>query len=453
MAMDASEMVQLSKLLDKYIDITSKTTLQPTELTTGIAKRCGAIFWNDKKSKGNLHHNHTVFNDKNKKCYICKNRFTSPHKEYPGLCIVCGAINWNKRSYKKDMSGKVALVTGGRIKIGFYVVLSLLRNGAKVITTTRFADDALKRFTKEKDFGEWKDRLDIIQTSLHEVDSIVKLVNYVNKNYDKLDVLIHNAAQTLRRPAAFYEHLRTEQIDYHDNVKGKLDNFFDTNVQITDQAIEYDDIATYKKLKSKEEIIVVHDKKSVIKYGNKDIALHDDETVDQYNAEYFPKGVVDEHDQQVDLRPINTWIRTIEMTNMFEFIEIFVVNMLAPFILTQQFIPLLHKTTKGYHSWVVNVSSMEGCFDMKTKQPFHPHTNMAKAGLNMMTRTCGQDLIKKNIVLVSVDTGWNTIEQPNSYDKQSPIDCVDGAARILDPIYTKNTTYGVFYKDFKIRNW
>lgn len=451
--MEALEMVQLSKLLDKYIDLTSKTTLKPTDLTRDIVKRCGTIFWTDKKSKGNEYEGKYKKDMKDVKCYICKSRFTTHHEKYDKLCIVCGAINWNKRIYKKDMSGKIAFVTGGRIKIGFYVVLSLLRNGAKVITTTRFADDALTRFMKEKDFGEWKDRLDIIQTSLHEVDSIVRLVNYISDNYDKIDVLIHNAAQTLRRPTAFYEHLKIEQLDYHYNIKKKLDNFFDTNVETFDRMVEYDDIEKFKQIKSKDEKLVIHDKGKVIKYGDKNIILHDPDIIDQYNAQYFPKGMVDEHDQQIDLRPINTWIRTLEMTHMGEFIEVFIVNMLAPFMLTQQLIPLMKKTTPGYYSWVINVSSMEGCFDMFNKQPFHPHTNMAKAGLNMMTRTCGQDLIKKNIVITSVDTGWNTIEHPNSYHKKSPIDCVDGAARVLDPVYTENITHSVFYKDFKIRNW
>ena len=96
---------------------------------------------------------------------------------------------------------------------------------------------------------------------------------------------------------------------------------------------------------------------------------------------------------------------------------------------------------------------MEGCFSRKTKSTSHPHTNMAKASLNMMSRTCGRDYIQDNIVMVSVDIGWNTIEQPKSYDLKSPIDCVDGAARILDPIFRGLVIPGVFYKDFRQTNW
>ena len=127
------------------------------------------------------------------------------------------------------------------------------------------------------------------------------------------------------------------------------------------------------------------------------------------------------------------------------------VNAIAPFFITQQIKNMLKKEKKEY-SWVISVSSMEGKFN-RNKTSAHPHTNMAKAALNMMTRTCGIDYIKDNIVMVSVDSGWNTLEEPNSYDKTSPIDCVDGATRILDPIFRELKAYAIFYKDFKKSQW
>jgi NAD(P)-dependent dehydrogenase (short-subunit alcohol dehydrogenase family) len=104
-------------------------------------------------------------------------------------------------------------------------------------------------------------------------------------------------------------------------------------------------------------------------------------------------------------------------------------------------------------SWIINVTSMEGVFNWKYKSSRHPHTNMAKAALNMFTRTCGQYFITSGIVMVCVDTGWNNSQTPLSYDIRTPVDCVDGAARILDPIYRDLKQFGILYKDFEQHAW
>ena len=166
----------------------------------------------------------------------------------------------------------------------------------------------------------------------------------------------------------------------------------------------------------------------------------------------FPKGQLDKFGQQKDLRDNNSWMLELDEVNPQELAEVYIINSIGPYILNTQLKPLMERG-KGEYSWIVNVTSMEGVFNWSHKPTRHPHTNMAKAALNMMTRTCGSYYMKSNIVMVCVDTGWNNPQQPNSYDFETPVDCADGAARILDPIYRKLKTPGVFYKDYQISQW
>lgn len=150
------------------------------------------------------------------------------------------------------------------------------------------------------------------------------------------------------------------------------------------------------------------------------------------------------------------------------------VNAIAPFVLNSRLKPLMETPTVRPDRYIINVSAMEGKF-YRYKMPNHPHTNMAKAALNMLTRTSSEDLAKKSrIFMNSVDTGWindeNPLEKASKIAKtnlfQTPIDEIDAAARILDPIFVgvnadeESTNgesgakeYGKFYKDYKETEW
>ena len=101
---------------------------------------------------------------------------------------------------------------------------------------------------------------------------------------------------------------------------------------------------------------------------------------------------------------------------------------------------------------VIHVSAMEASFSRKKKTDKHPHTNMAKAALNMMTRTSAAEYAADGIFMNSVDTGWVTDEDPlhhaarkqRTHDFHAPLDSIDGAARVLDPLFAglTNTTGG-----------
>jgi NAD(P)-dependent dehydrogenase (short-subunit alcohol dehydrogenase family) len=180
--------------------------------------------------------------------------------------------------------------------------------------------------------------------------------------------------------------------------------------------------------------------------------------------EIFPAGQYDADLQQVDLRAMNTWRMTLAEVPTPELLEVLLINAVAPFVLASKLKPLLTRDHTG-EKHVVNVSAMEGIFSRGTKTDKHPHTNMAKAALNMLTLTSAPDYAVDGIWMNAVDTGWVTDEDPLTHslrkqavhDFEPPLDVVDGAARILDPLFdglrTGKHAYGKFFKDYKVSTW
>jgi hypothetical protein len=188
---------------------------------------------------------------------------------------------------------------------------------------------------------------------------------------------------------------------------------------------------------------------------------YDDRTC---GREAFPEGRLDCDLQQVDLRTQNTWRMALAEVPTAELLEVLLINAVAPFVLAARLKPLLLRAgTRASH--VVNVTAMEGVFSRGTKTDKHPHTNMAKAALNMLTRTSAPDYARDGIHMNAVDTGWVTDEDPvahaqrkqEEHDFQPPLDVVDGAARILDPLFDGLNTgvhaSGQFFKDYRPSPW
>jgi NAD(P)-dependent dehydrogenase (short-subunit alcohol dehydrogenase family) len=178
----------------------------------------------------------------------------------------------------------------------------------------------------------------------------------------------------------------------------------------------------------------------------------------------FPAGALDVDLQQVDLRAVNSWRLTLAEVATPEMIEVQLVNAVAPFILCARLKPLMLRAP-GRDKHVVNVSAMEGVFSRGTKTDRHPHTNMAKAALNMLTLTSARDYVRDGIHMNAVDTGWITDEDPfvhaarkrDELGFQPPLDVVDGAARVLDPylsgLSTGEHAHGKFFKDYEPSTW
>lgn len=357
---------------------------------------------------------------KKKYCYICLQELeqTSPHNE--AMCPHCGQLNYEKRLQSVDMSGHIAMVTGGRIKIGYEIALKLLRANSKVIVTTRFPNDAGMRYASEPDYHLWRENLHIYSVDFRNLPLVAQMIEWIKSNFPYLSIIVNNAAQTIRRPAAYYTGLIEREAEYAHRLTS-------CQPKIAGALQPYGSIATNEE---------------------KDL---------------FPIGQTDAYGEQLDLRKSNSWVEKIDMVHPIEVLEVQVVNATVPFMLCGGLKLMLEKSPTD-NRYIVNVSAMEGCFSKINKNCFHPHTNMAKAALNMITRTIADDYARSRIFVTSVDTGWVTNENPEHIRQEqlrrgiyAPLDCIDGAARVLDPIFCGETNgnplYGVFLKDFHTINW
>ncbi|MFI5363666.1 MAG: SDR family NAD(P)-dependent oxidoreductase [Elusimicrobiota bacterium] len=399
---------------------------------------------------------------KAKGCYVCKGPFTRLHHFYDDMCPDCAEFNYSKRFQTADMSGRTAYITGARLKIGYQAALKLLRAGAKVIVSTRFPHDGASRFAAEADYKDWSGRLKVHGLDLRHSPSVEIFARYLCATETRLDALLNNAAQTVRRPVGFYEHLlEREALSWSglsDAEKSILAGHYELRSAIARESPAPD--ADQRALTSWEG-------------GSVGVGIRESARLSQVRMTYddrasgremFPEGKLDADLQQVDLRGMNTWRMTMADVPTAELLEVTLINAVAPFVLASKLKPLMLRACTG-EVHVVNVTAMEGIFSRGTKTDKHPHTNMAKAALNMMTLTSAPDYAKDGLWMNAVDTGWVTDEDPlvhslrkqAVHDFQPPLDVVDGAARILDPLFvglnTREHASGKFFKDYKTAAW
>jgi NAD(P)-dependent dehydrogenase (short-subunit alcohol dehydrogenase family) len=399
-------------------------------------------------------------------CYVCKKAFSKPHRYYDSMCDECGDFNYAKRSQTADLSGHYALVTGARVKIGFQASLKLLRAGAHVIVTTRFPVDAAERYSREPDFAAFGDRLEIHGLDLRHTPSVEIFTRLLIERLPRLDYILNNACQTVRRPAGFFQHLLAREGESFDALpaqwRGVLASHADARRAIegataADAGARGASVAVASLAAAgppRAEGLLHSAALSQRRYLDEDF---------RGGEELFPSNRYDEDRQQVDLRDVNSWRLRLHEVDTPELLEVQLVNAIAPYILNARLKPLLLRTP-GRHKHIVNVSAMEGQFYRTTKTDRHPHTNMAKAALNMMTRTSAPDFVKDGIHMNAVDTGWVTDEDPAVHAARKaelgfapPLDIIDGAARILDPVFAGRLTaehvWGQFLKDYKPAPW
>jgi NAD(P)-dependent dehydrogenase (short-subunit alcohol dehydrogenase family) len=380
-------------------------------------------------------------------CYVCKTRYVEVDYFYHQLCPPCAALNHAKRTASADLTGKRALLTGGRAKIGMYIALRLLRDGAHTTITTRFPKDAIRRFKAMDDSADWLHRLEVVGIDLRDPAQAVALADRVAEA-GPLDILVNNATQTVRRlPSAYAALVEGEnaplpagELPAHHVIgafgSGSVDGLAALPAGISSlDAQQVADLALVA--------------------GNASLEKHLD------------GSAIDAGGLLPDVVETNTWVQTIDQISPVELLETQLCNYTAPFILISKLRPSMAEAARKARSkraYVVNVSAMEGVFGRGYKGAGHPNTNAAKAAMNMVTRTSAQEMFQTDgILMTSVDTGWITDERPH-YDKlrlaeegfHAPLDLVDGASRVYDPIVRGEAgedLYGVFLKDYAPGKW
>ena len=391
-------------------------------------------------------------------CYICKQHYTQVDAFYHQLCPECAAFSHAKREARTDLTGKRALLTGGRAKIGMYIALRLLRDGAHTTITTRFPRDAVRRFSSLADSADWLHRLRVVGIDLRDPAQVVGLADAVAAA-GPLDILINNAAQTVRRsPGAYAPLAEAELAPLPEGPLPELLTFGHTNdphplalaASVASHPILAAAAGRADELTS---AIAQAD-------GLTEAAL----TAGSSSLERLAAGTaIDAGGLIPDENHVNSWTQHVHEVEPLEMLEVQLANATAPFILISRLRPAM-AASPARRKYVVNVSAMEGVFSRRYKGPGHPHTNMAKAALNMLTRTSADEMFETDgILMTAVDTGWITDERPHFTKVRlaeegfhAPLDLVDGAARVYDPIVAGEAgvdLYGVFLKDYRPSNW
>ncbi|WP_203337655.1 SDR family NAD(P)-dependent oxidoreductase [Nocardioides limicola] len=397
-------------------------------------------------------------------CYICKEDFTLVDAFYHWLCPSCAAMSHGKRDQRTDLTGKRALLTGGRAKIGMYIALRLLRDGAHLTITTRFPRDAVRRFSAMEDSGDWLHRLKVVGIDLRDPTQVIALTDDVAAD-GPLDILVNNACQTVRRTPGAYSHLiEGESAPLAELPDGRalpemvtFDRISEAHPAAIAGALERHAVAHHEG-ESVEHAVAAHNAASLtalaLKAGSASLEAH------------LAGTAVDAGGLLPDMQTNNSWTQVVDEVDPLELLEVQFCNSIAPFLLVSRLRPAMRAAVAGgaRRVYVVNVSAMEGQFSRRYKGAGHPHTNMAKAALNMLTRTSAGEMFETDrILMTAVDTGWITDERPH-HEKlriaaegwHAPLDLVDGAARVYDPIVRGEAgedLFGCFLKDYEPSPW
>lgn len=424
------------------------------------------------------------------------------------ICQVCCDMNADRRAHAVDLRGYTAVVTGGRCKIGYEACLKLLRCGALVVASTRFPHCAAQNFLSEPDAASWVGRLHIYGIDFSDLSLLRAFIAQIARYYP-VDILVNNAAQTIRRPTAYYAQLfEREQALLADAAGGGLRTaelvrpvgqspWASGRQMATPPALAAAPSSNHPAAGPADETSAVgafavappalgeagvaSPTGEAPAWGTSTVvprqALLD--AAGEETAQLFPAGRQDLHGEPLDLRPSSSWTATLCRGGVAEreLLEVLAVNAAAPFMLFQGLLPVLRQPRAGSVGeesvaaegrFIVNVTSAEGIFSMDgsaSKTAEHPHTNMAKAALNMLTKTSAPELSQYGIYCTAVDPGWVSMMRPGSPFEAKrplpPLSVADGAARVVAPIMDgvralragRRPLHGVLFRNYVVAPW
>ncbi|MBI3856948.1 MAG: SDR family NAD(P)-dependent oxidoreductase, partial [Planctomycetes bacterium] len=280
---------------------------------------------------------------KPRSCYVCKNEYTRVHHFYDGMCPSCADLNYSKRFQTADLVGRTAVITGARLKIGYQAGLKLLRAGARVIVSTRFPHDAARRYAAEPDFAEWGRRLRVHGLDLRHSPSVEVFARYLNHSETRVDALVNNAAQTVRRPVGFYRHLLDREAQPWKTLSTSEQSVLEGHYECCDLLGQAAPDAPANGL-------------MILDHGTVGLGLRDSAKLSQVRMNYddrtsgreiFPEGRLDADLQQIDLRTQNSWRMTLAEVPTAELLEVLLINAVAPFVLAARLKPLMLKARSG----------------------------------------------------------------------------------------------------------
>ncbi|OJD26260.1 hypothetical protein ACJ73_02362 [Blastomyces percursus] len=404
---------------------------------------------------------------KKRKCYICHFRLTENHRLYPSLCRPCGNFNLagSEASLPENLSlaGMTALVTGGRINLGYHTVLRLLRCGARVIVSTRYPRDAETRYYREPDFDIWAQRLKIVGADFRSAKDAFRLVQVVqtvlsqwkdgssDHKFEGLNILINNAAQTLTDPLKSESRaVNKEEVLRTQATNGRL--LIDNDKGYEARVRGGMGLSWSSRLEGHSQFLLE--------------GAPGDEKHAAGAAEHPPQKGLREDMVEEENGGKSSWTQTLQEIPYEDMISAHSVNAFVPLILCRELLPLMSigrktplksstevpdttregnngrrcsNTTRRPCGYIINVSSREGLFEKTPKQSHkmgqHVHTNMSKAAINMITETEAAPLwIKHRIAMNTVDPGYMSSAPEFRQEDGCPIGFEDGAARVLWPI-------------------
>lgn len=345
-----------------------------------------------------------------RRCYTCKNIYSQHaghYHHYKFMCIDCAVFNYSKYIETADMTGLSFYVSGARHKIGFECALKLLRCGATVYASSRFAGVALHNYQIQPDFDSFKQRLTVIECDYKNIRSVQSLIDYLLKV--KLNGVINNACQTVQPTNTYLQKLASFEESIQLEYKRHKPESVLTIGNGNNNSLSADNNLELSTTHTASQQLVVYDSQQISKIDPSQSKL-----VPHYNVFY---DINDDHSN-------SCWTKTIDEISDTEILEVNVINQIAPTLIMNRL--MNHLSSPAF---VINVTSVEGQFEGMVSD-YHPHTNMCKAGLNMLTATLANN--KRGVLVYSVDPGFVSGVRPNI--TEYPLNAKDGGSRVVDPI-------------------